>query len=453
MTWHTSNVTDANPYRDLPSVDELASGFAERLPWPVLVELAREAISRSRSEMDSGENPDVREVMEKAVEAKERSAGLRLINATGVLLHTNLGRAPWPESAIAAHRHAAGNYTNLELDVASGLRGGRGDYVASLLRALTGAEDALVVNNNAGAVLLALAALADARSVPVSRGELIEIGGAYRLPDVMKASGARLVEVGTTNRTRLGDYETAIQVYDCGAVLKIHPSNYSIEGFTTEVGVGDLAELAGSTGVPLIHDLGSGLLDEATPWLDGSPPVWLRGEPGARQSIEKGVELVTFSGDKLLGGPQAGIVVGRSETVRKLREHPMARALRVDGPSLAALGAVLKAYADGDVTPIPFWRMALAPLEDIKTRAEVLATRVGGKVVEGASAVGAGSAPNSSIPSAHVVLTGADSLYKSLLALDTPIVARRESGALVLDLRTVDPPDDDLLADGIAECR
>ena len=442
-----------SPYRELPSVDELAGEFDARLPWPMLTALAREVIEAARTAIPSGAPPDVRGDMESAVRSMRRSSGVDVINATGVLLHTNIGRAPWSESAAEGAAHTGQSYTNLELDLDSGSRGRRGGYVTALLKAITGAEDALVVNNNAGALLLALASLSTDRAVPVSRGELIEIGGAYRLPDVMAASGARLVEVGTTNRTRLGDFETALQVHDCGAVLKVHPSNYSVEGFTAEVAVGDLAGLAQSSEVFLIHDIGSGLLDETTPWLDGDRPSWLQNEPGARQSISAGSDVVTFSGDKLLGGPQAGIAVGSEEAIASMRSHPLARALRVDGSTLAALAATLEAYVGDRVSEIPFWKMAMVELAEIRQRAERLAARVGGRVVDGDSAIGAGSAPTAVIPSAHLVLDGEDHLYESLLSLDRPIVARREEGGLVLDLRTVRPDQDDEVADAITKCR
>ncbi|MDX1468958.1 MAG: L-seryl-tRNA(Sec) selenium transferase [Acidimicrobiia bacterium] len=452
-TWHTSGVEQHSEYRDLPSVDELASGFEPRLPWPLLSALARDVIGAARAEISAGKSPNVIGEMENAVRSAFRSSGVKVINATGVLLHTNMGRAPWAASAIEAAARAVHHYSNLELDLETGGRGMRGQFATDLLKALIGAEDAVVVNNNAGALLLALAALSKGRSVAVSRGELIEIGGAYRLPEVMEASGATLVEVGTTNRTRLGDYETALQVHDCAAILKVHPSNYSIEGFTAEARLRDLAGLARSGGALLIHDIGSGLLDEATPWLTGPRPAWLLNEPGARQSIDSGADVVTFSGDKLLGGPQAGIAVGSAEAIREMRNHPLARALRVDGSTLAALTATLEAYARGRALEIPFWKMALAEADEIRVRAERLATRVGGRVEAGKSAIGAGSAPASVIPSAHLVLDNEDHVYGCLLQLETPIVARRESGALLLDLRTVDPDDDETVADGIAKCR
>ncbi|MFQ5522670.1 MAG: L-seryl-tRNA(Sec) selenium transferase [Acidimicrobiia bacterium] len=442
-----------NPYRSLPSVDELASSIEARLPWPLLVASARLAIEEARQAITAGDQPDLMAMALRLVRVLERRAGVTVINATGVLLHTNLGRAPWAQRAVERAATAAAHYTNLEIDIETGERSRRGRYVTELLRALTGAEDVLVVNNNASAVLLALAATSSGKAVPVARGELIEIGGSYRLPAVMEASGARLVEVGTTNRTRLGDYETALQIHDCGAVLKVHPSNYRIEGFTAQPGLEELAALAQSRGVPLLYDIGSGLLDESAPWLEEGTPDWLAGEPAAKQTLASGVDLVTFSGDKLLGGPQAGIIVGRAESVERLRSHPLARALRVDGVTYAALTATLEAYASGSAGQLPFWRMATLSQENLEQRALAAAEAVGGEVVEGAAAVGAGSAPGMSIPTPEVVLAGEDHLFGPLLATDPPVLTRREGGSLRINLRTVDASDDPLVVEAVKQCR
>ena len=370
----------ANQYRDLPSVDKLATELEGLLPWPIVVEVARTALEQSRREIDEGKQADASDTAAGIVRGLQRSAGTSVINATGVLLHTNLGRARWSRQAIAAAVDAAGHSTNVELDIDSGQRARRGSYVTTLLKALTGAEDALIVNNNASALLLALAATSSRRAVPVARGEMIEIGGSYRLPDVMEASGSHLIEVGTTNRTRVGDYTTALQLHRCGSILKVHPSNYRVEGFAEEASVGDLAELAHSRKLPLIHDIGSGLLDADAPWLDFPTPSWLRSEPAARQSLEAGADLVTFSGDKLLGGPQAGIIVGTETALGLLRKHPLARALRVDGVTYAALTATLTAFADKEAQQIPFWRQALLPQDELETRAAALAENLGGRV-------------------------------------------------------------------------
>lgn len=452
-TWHTRGVSRENPYRDLPSVDELASSIEARLPWPLLVASARLAIDEARQAIAAGDQPDVTASARRLAQILERRAGVRVVNATGVLLHTNLGRAPWAPTAVERAATAAAHYTNLEIDIETGERSRRGRYVTELVQALTGAEDALVVNNNASAVVLALAATSSGKAVPVARGELIEIGGSYRLPAVMEASGARLVEVGTTNRTRLGDYQTALQVYDCGAVLKVHPSNYRIEGFTAQPDLEELTELAHSRGVPLLYDIGSGLLDASTPWLEGGTPEWLAEEPAAKQVLAAGADLVTFSGDKLLGGPQAGIIAGRAEAVDRLRSHPLARALRVDGVTYAALAATLEAYASGSAAQLPFWRMATLPWESLKRRATVLAESLGGKVVEGSAAVGAGSAPGMSIPTPEVALADEDHLFGPLLAVDPPVLTRRDAGALRINLRTVEASDDPAVVDAVRRCR
>ena len=454
-TWHTSQVSQpANPYRELPSVDEVLSTLAEDgLPRPLLVDTARSAIALARAAIGRGESPDVNRLAADLARGLRRSATQRVVNATGVLLHTNLGRAPLSPRAAEAARLAAVSYTNLELDLSTGDRGARGSYVRQLLRSLTGAEDALVVNNNAAAVLLSLAATASGRSVPVSRGELIEIGGSYRLPLVMEAGGARLIEVGTTNRTRADDFRTALQIHDCGAVLRVHPSNYRVEGFVAEASLSDLVELAHDHRVPLIHDLGSGLLDANAPWLGSRVPSWLAGEPGARQSIEAGADLVTFSGDKLIGGPQAGIVLGTKTAVDRLRRHPLTRALRVDAMTDAALGATLEAFAGGEAREIPFWQMATLDESDLTPRVEALAARIGGTVFGGESLIGAGSLPGVTIPTPQIALEGQDHLHGKLLATAQPILSRRQGSDLVLDIRAVVPEDDDLIADMVAMCR
>jgi L-seryl-tRNA(Ser) seleniumtransferase len=348
---------------------------------------------------------------------------------------------------------SGGSFSNVELNLRDGSRGGRGSYLADLLRLLTGAEDAFVVNNNASAVLLALAATARGQSVPVARGELIEIGGSYRLPEVMTISGAHLVEVGTTNRVRVGDYETALQTHTCSAILKVHPSNYRVEGFTEETSVTELAALAEERDAVLIHDVGSGLLDSDASWLGHPTPPWLDDEPAVRQSLEAGADLVTFSGDKLLGGPQAGIVVGAKDQVEPLRRDPLARALRISGPVEASLAATLESYANGDPDEIPFWRMARTPVEDVASRAERVSGALGGKLVEGESLVGAGSVPGTRIATTQIVLEEEDHLYLPLLRSVTPVATRREDGNLILDLRSVDPADDEVIADMVLKCR
>lgn len=407
-----------------PSVDRLARSIeASGLPHPLLVEAAREAIA-------AGE-PDSAAARADAI---ARTLLRPVINATGVLLHTNLGRAP-----IAAAPLADGiRYSNLELDLATGRRGSRSVHAGSLLARAGGAEAALVVNNGAAAVLLVLSALAAGRPVPVSRGELVEIGGGFRVPDVMAQSGAHLVEVGTTNRTRLADYRQAVEARpDTTAVLKVHQSNYRVVGFTESTSVAQLATL----GPPVVVDLGSGLLDEATPWLaPDPPPAWLNGEPAVRQTLAAGAALVTFSGDKLLGGPQAGIIVGRADLVARCAAHPLARALRPGGLVLAALQETALAYLRRDGDAIPFWRMARTPASELRRRAVALGV---GEVVATEAVVGGGSVPDVVVPSFGIALDG--DRTAALRAADPPVIARVLEGRTILDLRTVDPADDELL--------
>lgn len=447
-TWQTPHVS--NPaYRELPSVDALAGSIETALPRRLAVLVARTALDEARQAIGSGEDVDVDQLANRLASSLERNAGVRVINATGVLLHTNLGRANWSARALERAREVAAGFNNVELDLETGGRGLRGGYVQALLADLTGSEATLVVNNNASALLLALAATASDRAVPVARGELIEIGGSYRLPSVMEAGGARLVEVGTTNRTRVGDYQVAVQTHDCGALLKVHPSNYRVEGFTETTDLEDLSMLAAEARIPLLYDLGSGLLDAEVPWL----PSWLRGEPAVRQSIAAGANIVMFSGDKLLGGPQAGVIAGDAATISRLRRSPLARALRVDAVTYAALGATLEAYLDGPPTEIPFWRHALTPVDELERRSTALAQAVDAEVENGSSEVGAGSAPGMSIPSPVVRMADRQDLFPCLLASKTPILTRREAGDLIIDLRASEPADDELIVDAILKCR
>jgi L-seryl-tRNA(Ser) seleniumtransferase len=406
-----------------PSVDTLARSLAgSGLPHPVLVEVARQSIAAG----DPASAPGRAEVARRALLQP-------VINATGVLLHTNLGRAPVAVTSDGAR------YSNLELDLEDGRRGSRQDRAAPLLARACGAERALVVNNCAAAVVLVLATLARDRDVVVSRGELVEIGGGFRIPEVLAQSGARLVEVGTTNRTRLADYRGAVQMpgADVGLVLKVHASNYRITGFTEDVGVAALAEL----GPPVVADIGSGLLDATTPWLPGGPPSWLGDEPAARQTLAAGADLVTFSGDKLLGGPQAGIIAGQADLVAACTSHPLARALRPGGLVLAALQETALAYLRRDAGAIPFWRMASLPVAALEARAQALGV---GRSVACASVTGGGTLPGVEIPSAGVAVEGDHSAR--LRARIPPVVARVVDGETVCDLRTVDPSDDAELA-------
>ncbi len=415
-----------------PSVDSLARSLAETgLPHPLLVDAAREAIA-------SGDHTTAEAVARAIADRMLRV----VVNATGVLLHTNLGRAPWSATATA-------DYTNLELDLETGQRGSRQDRVGRLLARLCDAEAAMVVNNCAGAVLLVLAALADGRGVAVSRSELVEIGGGFRVPEVMAQSGARLVEVGTTNRTRRSDYAAAVDgAADVALVMKVHQSNYRIVGFTESVRVPDIAGL----GVPVVADIGSGLLDSACPWLADGPPSWLEGEPAARQTIAAGADLVTFSGDKLLGGPQAGIIAGRRDLVEACGRHPLARALRPGGLVVGALQDLALAYLARDGDAIPFWRMAVATPDSLRTRADAIAADVGDRVrvVELASVPGGGTLPGVEIPSVGLALEGDHTAPLRTAAGRPPIIARVVDDTTCLDLRTVDPEADASVAQALS---
>ena len=407
-----------------PSVDRLARSLADTgLPHPLLVDVARESIV-------SGADARV------LADALRRRLLGRVVNATGVLLHTNLGRAPLGDVGTAT------GFSNVELDLSTGERGSRQAGVGMLLSRLCGAEAAMVVNNNAAAVLLIVAALAAGRQVVVSRGESIEIGGAFRVPDVISQSGARLIDVGTTNRTRLSDYERAINSpgADVALVLKLHPSNYRIVGFAEETHVRELAAL----GVPVIADIGSGLLDAACPWLAGGPPTWLAGEPAAAQTLAAGAALVAFSGDKLFGGPQAGIIAGRADLVSACARHPLARALRPGGLVLHTLQHTALAYLRRDGAAIPFWRMAGTPLAELRTRADALDV---GTVIETEAVPGAGSLPGVVVPSIGVAIRGDHAAR--LRALDPPIIARVRDKTTIADLRSVDPIDDGYLAQAL----
>ncbi len=437
---------EANSLRDLPSVEKAVASRVVEMPRGLAVQVVRAAIEDARRRISAGEEVDVDVMIDAALRDAARRKGVPILNASGVLLHTNLGRARWPKKAASAAMQAALNHGNVELDVETGERSRRGSYVTELITVLTGADDALVVNNNASALLLALSATASGRSVPVARGEMIEIGGSYRLPDVMAVSGARLVEVGTTNRVRASDYSVALQTHRCGAILKIHPSNYSIVGFTESVGVAELASIKDDA--VLLHDIGSGLLDSNAVWI----PSWLQEEPAATQSLADGADVVMFSGDKLLGGPQAGILAGSASAIGAMRKNPLARALRVDGVTLTALGATLEAYASDDPISIPFWRMALVSYEDMERRVQDIAHQTGASVEPGQTAVGAGSAPTVGIPTPVLRYEGGQAAYLRLLQLEQPVLARRDAGDLVVDIRPVDPASDPALIQALQEC-
>ena len=443
------------PYRRLPSVDrllaypevrELAATYAHE---PV-VDLVRHHLEEARRAIRDGAAPRSPEgiVADILREAQRlwRSSPRQVINATGVVLHTNLGRAPLSQEALEAMLQAARSYSDLELDLAQGKRGSRQAHVEALLRQLTGAEAALVVNNNAAALLLSLAALASGREVIVSRGEAVEIGGGFRIPDVLRQSGATLVEVGTTNRTYLEDYENAV-TEKTAALLTVHASNFRITGFTHAPAVAELVELGARHGIPVLHDLGSGCLLDTTAF-------GLAHEPMPQESIAGGASLAFFSGDKMLGGPQAGIVVGKSDAIARLKRHPLARAVRIDKLSLAALTATLLHYLKGEATDkIPIWRMVSATPEALKDRASHWQIALGGvaQVLEGESTVGGGSLPGETMPTwllspEATVAGGPEALARRLREQEPPVVARIEGDRVVLDPRTVLPEEEgDLL--------
>jgi L-seryl-tRNA(Ser) seleniumtransferase len=433
-----------NPLRDLPSVDELAGDerlerLVEAHGRALVVEAARAAIARARDEVRAGyEAGDLAERTAAELAAMLRPRLGRVLNATGVVVHTNLGRAPLAEEALERVRDVAAGYSNLEYDLDAGARGSRQDYAAQALRDLTGAEAALVVNNNAAAVLLALAALAEGREVIVSRGELVEIGDGFRIPDVLARSGATLVEVGTTNRTRLADYERAI-TERTAVLLRVHQSNFRIVGFTEQPRLEELARLAERAGLVLVDDLGSGVLVE---YAD---------EPSARESLAAGADLVTFSGDKLLGGPQAGIAAGRADLVERLRRHPLQRALRADKMTLAALEGTLALYRRGRTGQIPVLRMLEEPAEAVRARAERLAALTGGRVEETVARAGGGALALAEIPSFACALE--EELAAPLRGTEPPVVGIVRDGQLLLDCRTLTDAEVDAAAAAVAAAR
>ncbi len=420
--------------RDLPSVDELARGLDD----PLAIDAARSVLERAREEIRAGADPgDLGARLAGELQAMRIPNLRRVLNATGVIVHTNLGRAPLAEEAIARVVETARGYSNLELDLSSGTRGSRQDHVAGLLRGLTGADAALVVNNNAAAVLLALAALGEGREVVVSRGELIEIGDGFRIPDVLTRSGARLVEVGTTNRTRAKDYEKAVGP-ETALLLRVHQSNFRVVGFTELPRLEELAAVARRHDLPLVDDLGSGVLVE------------LPGEPSAKESLAAGADLVCFSGDKLLGGPQAGIVVGRADLVERLRRHPLQRAMRADKLTLAALEGTLRLYVEAPER-IPVLRMLAQDIGAVRARAERLAGLVGGAVEETVGRVGGGALPLAELASFACAVE--ESLAAPLRHGKPPVVGVVRDGKLLLDCLTLADAEVDEVAAAVSACR
>jgi L-seryl-tRNA(Ser) seleniumtransferase len=446
----------SDPRRLLPSVSSLLESEAlrallERAPRSLVADAVRAAIDEARSAPERAPHDDAgwATAVGAALAVRERPSLRPLLNATGIVLHTNLGRAPLADAAIAAIARAASGFSNLEYDVERGARGSRHAHCTALLRELTGAEDAIVVNNGAAALVLALHALAEGRDAIVSRGELVEIGGSFRIPDIMARSGAHLLEVGTTNRTHADDYRRALSSR-AGAIVKVHRSNFAIEGFVAEVSASELAPLAAEFDVPLVHDLGSGLLLSLERW-------GLRGEPTAREAVAAGATLVLMSGDKLLGGPQAGIVVGRAAAVERLRRNPLARALRVDKLTLAALEATLALYRDPERArrEIPALRMLTAAPEELRSRAASLVARlaergIGSRVMPSEASVGGGAFPTARIPSFAVALEGdATDGERRLRSGELAVVGRIADDRVLLDLRSVQPAHDDALAGAV----
>jgi L-seryl-tRNA(Ser) seleniumtransferase len=443
MTLIILRVSGRNSLRELPSVgrllmrEEIAAAIG-RHGRPAVLAATRSALARAREEIVAGFEPGniVARILYE-LDAAERPNLRRVLNATGVIVHTNLGRAPLAPAALERVQAVAAGYSNLEYDLEAGARGSRQDHVAARLRELTGAEAALVVNNNAAAVLLALAALAEGREVIVSRGELIEIGDGFRIPEVLAGSGADLVEVGTTNRTRVTDFEQAIS--DRTAVLlRVHQSNFRIVGFAEQPRTRDLARVAERHGLVLVDDLGSGALVEAGD------------ERTAQASLTEGAHVVTFSGDKLLGGPQAGIAVGRADLVERMRRHPLQRALRADKLTLAALEGTLALYRRGE-RDLPVLRMLEEPRDTVRARAERLASAVGGDVEETVARFGGGALPLAEIPSFACAVES--SLAEPLRRGEPPVVGIVRDDRLLLDCRTLSDAEVEEVAEAVRRCR
>ena len=441
-------------FRAIPSIDQLlrhpgTAPIVARHGHDATIAALRAAVAALRVAMAAGESGaiDVPAALVAAaagqLDARARGSLRRVVNATGVVIHTNLGRAPLGRAALDRVQAVAGGYATLEYDLAAGRRGSRSVHAEAALSALTGAEAAAVVNNNAAAMMLVLAALARGRDVLISRGQLVEIGGGFRVPDIMIQSGAILREVGTTNRTRLSDYTAALGP-STALVLLVHPSNFRIEGFTEQPSRREVVAAAHAAGVPVVEDLGSGNVDAASAW-----------EPTVQAALADGVDLVAVSGDKMLGGPQAGLVLGTKVLVDRLRAHPLMRALRVDKLTYAALEGTLVEHLAGRAhDTVPVLRMLHAPLEAVEARARALVATLDAagwttSVVPGASAIGGGSAPGETVPTALVRVArdgwSPDRLESWLRTLDPPVIARIQDDAVVLDLRTVDPADDTYL--------
>jgi len=447
--------------RNLPGVDKILADkriakAAGKYPHDLLVSVIREQLAQERASIIKGKACASFDEIVKAVlaglEAMLKPGLRRLVNATGVILHTNLGRAPLSREALATMEEASRGYSNLEIDMESGNRGSRQVHVESLLCRLTGAEAALVVNNNAAAVLLGLTVLARRKKVIVSRGQSVEIGGGFRIPDVMRQSGAKLVEVGTTNCTYARDFAQAVDA-QTAALLRVHSSNFRLVGFTNEVTLEELVDIGKRHNLMVFDDLGSGSLLDTTAF--GLAP-----EPMVQQSVKAGVTLTFFSGDKLLGGPQAGIIVGEKQYIDKLKKHPLARAMRIDKTRLAGLAATLIHYLKGEAAlKIPVWQMISAPLKDMEKRAKTWAKVLGdnAKVIDGETMVGGGSLPGGSLPTYLVAIAGGSKkvqeIARHLRLREVPVIGRIEKDQLLLDPRTVLPEEDEIILSALKELK
>ncbi|MFH1031978.1 MAG: L-seryl-tRNA(Sec) selenium transferase [Chloroflexota bacterium] len=447
----------SNELRHLPSVDRIISDerikpFEATFPHELLVTVTRQVLENERLSITGGKSASLVDEIVTSILARLHNletASLRpVINATGVVLHTNLGRAPLSRETIAAMNTISKGYSNLEFELDTGNRGSRQTHIESLLRQLTGAESALVVNNNASAVLLGLTALAKRKEVIVSRGQAVEIGGGFRIPDVMAQSGAKLIEVGTTNSTYISDYEQAVTPRTV-ALLRVHSSNFKVVGFTHSVSIEELTALGKKHNIMVLDDLGSGCFIDTSAF--GLAP-----EPMVQQSISAGSDLTFFSGDKLVGGPQAGIIIGKKELIAKLAKHPLARAMRIDKVRLAGLAATLIHYLKGEaIEKIPVWSMLAMPLSEIERRARIWADVLGNlaQVVDGESMIGGGSLPGSTLPSKLVAIGGHNKKGKSVVQTlaqrlrqaETPVIARISGDALLLDPRSVLPEEDEVV--------
>lgn len=429
--------------RNLPSVDQIlqtekVKAWLPEFGRPLTLKAIRETLDAVRTRYQEGDDIPGQDTLLDHIEGHLKNwtqpSLVQVINATGVILHTNLGRAPLSQASLRAIQDVSTGYSNLEYDLETGRRGSRAIHAEALLSQITAAQAALVVNNNASAVLLALSALARRRKVIIARSQLVEIGGGFRIPDVMKQSGAHLVEVGTTNRVHLSDYENAIQESVPALVMRAHRSNFQIIGFTSEPSLEEIVRVSHGLGIPVLDDLGSGsLLDTAAYSLGHEPMV--------QESLAAGADLVCFSGDKLLGGPQAGMIVGKSDLINKLKRHPLARAIRVDKLCLAALSTTLLHYLKDEAErDVPIWRMISTSLEEIRTRAKSWQEQIGqGEVIPGESTVGGGSLPGETLPTYLLAIDSpsANHFLNQLRHASPPVIARAQEDRVVLDPRTV----------------